>query len=177
MSAWGENTNAALTMIGDVNSTQARGVVVDGSGTAVSDTTGNISALGDALAVKGWGGTLELDHTGNLTSLEGKCIYADGLGNDIHCDGNIDSLGDGIYGHSWGDGTTELVVDGNITSREGSGIVAEEGAGTANIDVTGNIAAHIDGIKVTAIDDVTIALSPPMQDAVLSRPLLTARLT
>ena len=156
VSAWGDNTNATLTLTGDVDSQHARGVVVTGSGTVVSDTTGDISALGDALTVKSWGGSVDLDHVGNLTSLEGKGIYAEGLGNDIYVDGNIDSLGDGIYSHSWDGGATALIVEGNITAREGSGIVAEEDAGEATVDVAGNIAAHVDGIKVTAIGDVTI---------------------
>lgn len=159
VSSWGDNTNAALTLTGDVNSADARGIIVDGSGSVMSDTTGDINALGDALTVKGSGGTLELDHSGDLTSLEGKGIYAEGLGNDIDVDGNIDSLGDAIYSHSWGGGTTQLVVDGNITAREGSGIVVEEDTDIATVDVTGNIASHVDGIKVTAIGDVTIDLS------------------
>jgi len=156
VSAWGDDTNAALTLTGDVDSEGARGVVVTGSGTVVSNTTGDISALGDALTAKAWGGSVNLDHVGNLTSLEGKGIYAEGLGNDIYVDGNIDSLGGGIYSHSWDGGSTELIIEGNVKSREGSAIVVEEDSGAANIDVTGNIAAHVDGIKATAIGDVTI---------------------
>lgn len=149
--------NASLVLLGSVESTGARGVVVTGFGSATSNTTGDISSLGQALTVKGEGGPVTVDHTGKLTSLEGGGLSVEAMGgSDIEVHGDIDSLGTAVESHSYDNGATSVVIVGKVTSREGSGIVVREDSGTTTVDVTGDIAAHVDGIKVNAYGDVDI---------------------
>ncbi|HVZ14438.1 MAG TPA: hypothetical protein VG894_08270, partial [Bauldia sp.] len=168
VSAWGDDTSASLTLGGDVESLGGKGVVVTGSGDVIANTTSNVSSDDDALTAKSWGGSVEVDQTGNLTSWEGRGLYAEGLGNDIDIEGNVDSLGDAVYSHSWGtDGITTILVNGTVNAREGSGVVVQEDNldetdpenpvyGTADITVNGALTAHNDGISVTAEGAVTI---------------------
>lgn len=118
-------------------------------------TEGNFASTKATIDLEA-GGDITVDHTGDLVSWAEEGIHATTAG-DVAAtfEGDIDSLGDGIYVNSYGAGSTVGVdATGYIFSREGDGIEANAN-GPVTVAFTGNAV----GTDIDALGDAIHANS------------------
>jgi hypothetical protein len=156
-----DGSNVGITYTGNIASTDGYGIYATGLGNISDTSTGNISAGLDAIHVedyKAGGGTVTIDHTGDLTSTGGDGVYATTQGNvSATTNGTIASAGDGIHLQSFGRGTVTIDETGNITSDGGYGIFAST-QGNISETSSGNISAYNDGIHLDGYDTGSVTL-------------------
>jgi len=149
--------NIAVNSTGNITSLHGSGIYASSqNGTTVSVTSaGNIASSGDGIFARNSfnavGASVAVTHTGDITSANGRGIYADasnGSSTGVTSSGNITAQGNGIDARATGGGGNVTVMHtGDITSNGASGI-STQAFGTANITVNGGtISGAMAGIQ------------------------------
>src|SRR6185437_13106596 len=166
--------NVAVISTGDITSTHGSGIhAYTQSGTTLSVTSsGAIRAYGDGIYARnnssafGAGASVTVTQTGDITSTNGRGIYANmplGSGGSIviTSSGNITAQGNGIDARSTNNASVVTVTHtGDITSTGADGIYAKA-AGSINITVDdGTISGATAGIQIAfGTSNITIGSS------------------
>jgi hypothetical protein len=149
-----------ITANGAITSGSGYGIFASGQGDISDESTGAISAGKDAIHVEDYeagGGTVTINHTGNLTSSGGNGVSATTQGNiDVTTDGAIQSALDGLHLQSFSAGTIDIDESGDIGAG-GYGIFAST-QGSIDEESSGTISSAEDGIHAQGYDvgDVSV---------------------
>ncbi|MDR3470564.1 MAG: autotransporter outer membrane beta-barrel domain-containing protein [Devosia sp.] len=156
-----DGSKVGIDYAGDITSTGGYGIYTTGLGDISVTSSGAISAGLDAIHAESFeagGGTVTIDHTGNLTSTGGDGVYATTQGDvSATTNGTIDSALDGIHLQSFNSGTVTIDETGDITSHGGYGIFAST-QGDISATSSGNITSFSDGIHLDGYDAGNITL-------------------
>jgi uncharacterized protein with beta-barrel porin domain len=156
-----DGSNLGITYSGDIQSAAGRGIYATGLGDISETSTGDVSSGLDAIHVESYeagGGTVTIDHTGNLTSGSGSGVYATTQGDvGATVNGNIESDSDAVHLQSFSTGTVTIGVTGDVTSHNGDGIFAST-QGSISETSAGTISASGDGIHLQGYDVGNVTL-------------------
>ncbi|WP_187972758.1 autotransporter domain-containing protein [Aquibium microcysteis] len=135
-----------ITSYGTIDSTSGRGIFADSPDGVVNVRQyGAINSNGDGIYARtsGSGAGVLVDHTGDITSTNGRGIYAhttDGPITITMASGDIDAYGDGIFAKSLSDDAIQITQTGDIFAGS-AGIFAESAAGQISVTHVGVIEA------------------------------------
>ncbi|WP_421693712.1 autotransporter domain-containing protein [Aestuariivirga sp.] len=157
--------DVAVTQTGDVTSTNGYGIYALSSRQSVQvDVTGDITSAQDGIFAQSTGdssdATVYVGQLGNINA-GGRGIYASSArqGVSVSGEGDITSVGDGIFAQSTGDSEASDVSvfhDGDIDSQ-GRGIFASASRQSVSVLSYGDITASSDGIFAQTTGDAAEA--------------------
>ena len=156
------NTNgsseAAYTRVnqdGDINAGGFGIYASSANRTAIVDNTGDIIAVDDGIFAQSTGSSVDsyasVTNVGDINSSGGRGIYVQSSRQTVIVDndGDITSLGDGIFAQSTGDSVAShasVTNEGDINSSTGRGIYAYSARQTVNVTNSGDISSAGEGI-------------------------------
>jgi hypothetical protein len=166
------SSTSTVLHVGSVTSYNARGVVATSSWQGVDIATeGTIVVKEEAIYARSFGSTagatVEVDHTGSITSYIDRGVHAESSGAAVVvtvAGGDISSKLDGVYARSAGDeanATVTVDVTGNITASgdgtTGRGVFAQSPGGAVSVTVVGNVTGKQDGVYARTFGDAESA--------------------
>lgn len=171
---YGNFVNGAVSVNHTGNITSSAGIGVNAYskyGNVSVVTQGTIQSYGAGILAVGHtsygygaqGGSVSVNHTGDIVSTNNAGIFTRALGGNIAVTvtGNITAYTDGIVattqlGGTSGPGNITITHTGDIVANYGIGIVASSASGTATVTNTGKITAYGYGIRVFGYDGATV---------------------
>jgi uncharacterized protein with beta-barrel porin domain len=157
--------------MGDITSSEGVGIHAESAFHAVEvHANGNIDGHLGGIVVIATGedsdATAVLEQEGSITSAAGNGIYVSSAFHSarVESSGRIDVGGDGVVAISTGESSdASATVDrtGDVSSGNGSGIIATSAFHSARVESSGNVTGFVDGIAVSSTgtdDDATATI-------------------